>query len=56
MTALLLSLTLAVPLFVDPICPSGIYLWQRYDKRDKWDWIVKRKWRRGCSSQEIVWK
>ena len=55
MAELILLVALQAPMLLDPICPSGLYVWQRYDKRDKWDWIVKRHWKRGCSSQRIVW-
>ncbi len=40
------------PSLVDPICPSGIWYGQRYDKRNKRGVIVESRWKRTCIEQK----
>ena len=42
------------PALSDPICPSGVWVAQRYDKRDKAGRIIKSTWRRVCYSKPLV--
>jgi hypothetical protein len=39
-----------------PLCQTGFSLSQRFDTRDRFDWIVKRQWKMtGCAKGRIVY-